>query len=99
MGILLIAEFPAAAPGSLTSLAPAGRDKKVIARKVLGTVQWFRVRNRYGFINRNDTEEDAFVHQTAIKNRSPGSTFTVLEMERLRSWMLGKEKMVRRQQL
>ncbi|CAD7682136.1 unnamed protein product [Nyctereutes procyonoides] len=52
----------------LTSAAPASRDKKVIATKVLGTVKWFSVRNRYGFINRNDTKEGVFVHQTAIKN-------------------------------
>uniref|UniRef100_A0A2K6G4J3 CSD domain-containing protein n=1 Tax=Propithecus coquereli TaxID=379532 RepID=A0A2K6G4J3_PROCO len=70
-------------PGSLTSVAPAGRDKKVIARKVLGTVKWFNVRNGYGFINRNDTKEDVFVHQTARKNnprkylRSVGDRETV----------------------
>uniref|UniRef100_A0A2K6GIA5 CSD domain-containing protein n=1 Tax=Propithecus coquereli TaxID=379532 RepID=A0A2K6GIA5_PROCO len=55
-------------PGGLTSAAPASRDKKVITTKVLGTVKWFNVRNGYGIINRNDTKEDVFVHQTAMKN-------------------------------
>ncbi|XP_062062734.1 Y-box-binding protein 1-like [Lepus europaeus] len=37
------------------------------ATKVLGTVKWFGVRNEYGSIPRNDTKEDGFVHQTAVK--------------------------------
>merc|ERR1719206_1504348 len=39
--------------------------KEVIATKVSGTVKWFNVKSGYGFINRNDTKEDVFVHQTA----------------------------------
>ncbi|KAH0511880.1 Nuclease-sensitive element-binding protein 1 [Microtus ochrogaster] len=52
-------------PGSLTG------GEFIITRKVLGTVKWFNVRNGYGFINRNDTKEDVFVHQTAIKKYNP----------------------------
>ncbi|XP_045920202.1 Y-box-binding protein 2-A-like isoform X1 [Micropterus dolomieu] len=46
-------------------------ERKVIATLVQGTVKWFNVRNGYGFINRNDTKEDVFVHQTAIKKNNP----------------------------
>ena len=35
-------------------------------RKVTGIVLWFKRKQGYGFITRNDTKEDVYVHGTAI---------------------------------
>jgi len=45
--------------------------KEIIATKVTGTINWFNVKSGYGFIIRNDTKEDVFVHQTAIVKNNP----------------------------
>ena len=45
--------------------------KEVIIKKVTGIVKYFNVKTGYGFINRNDTKEDIFVHQSSIIQNKP----------------------------
>jgi len=47
------------------------KEKEVLATKVTGTVKWFNVKSGYGFINRHDTKEDVFIHQSAIVKNNP----------------------------
>ena len=43
----------------------------MIATRVTGTVKWFNAKSGYGFIIRDDTEEELFVHHTAIVENNP----------------------------
>uniref|UniRef100_M3YK60 Y-box binding protein 3 n=1 Tax=Mustela putorius furo TaxID=9669 RepID=M3YK60_MUSPF len=56
------------------SSAPAGgedAEKKVLVNRILGTISYGGVRQNFLSPNRNDTKEDVFVHQTAIKKNNP----------------------------
>lgn len=42
--------------------------------QVIGTVKFFNAKKFYGFIIRNDTREETFIHETAITRNNPHRT-------------------------
>ena len=41
---------------------------RVVATRVLGTVKWFNIHKKYGFIIREDTKKDLYMHLNQINN-------------------------------
>ena len=67
--------------------------KELIASRVRGTVKWFNAKSGYGFIIRDDTKEDLFVHQTVIvKNNSKKAIRSLSEGERVEFDIVTGEK-------
>ena len=56
------------------------KPEEVIEAKVTGIVKWFNVKHGHGFITRNDTNEEIFVHQTAIMKNNPEQKDISLEI-------------------
>ena len=67
--------------------------KELIASRVRGTVKWFNAKSGYGFIIRDDTKEDLFVHQTVIvKNNFKKAIRSLSEGERVEFDVVTGEK-------
>lgn len=42
----------------------------ILAERILGTVKWYNFKNGFGFVTRNDNNQDIFVHRSGIQSRN-----------------------------
>ena len=68
------------------------RSNELIASRIRGTVKWFNAKSGYGFIIRDDTKEDLFVHQTVIVKNKPKAIRALSEGERVEFDVITSEK-------
>lgn len=68
---------PDPSPTPLREAVNREKDSREASRMV-GTVKWFNAKVGYGFITRNDTNEDVFVHFTGITRKNPRHTIKSL---------------------
>ena len=53
-------------PKATTQTTKRMMPKKVIIRRLQGSIKWFNVKKRYSFIKMHHTQEDVFILQRAI---------------------------------
>ena len=65
-----------------TNYANRTVSRAITEKNISGTVKWFHVKKGFGFITRNDTHKDVFVHRGSISRPNPNhKTISVGEKE------------------
>ena len=54
-----------------TNYANRTVSRSITEKNISGTVKWFHVKRGFGFITRNDTHKDVFVHRGSISRPNP----------------------------
>lgn len=68
---------PPSPPATTADIDNTEKDSRESSR-LMGTVKWFNAKCGYGFITRNDTGEDVFVHFSGIGRKNPRHTMKSL---------------------